>query len=99
MPEVCKNCGLPLDLCVCKTIDREVQKIRISMEKRKFGKPVTIIEGINDNAKEVASQIKAKLACGGTFKDGHIELQGDHKSRLKGILVKLGYNEDQIESS
>ena len=96
---ICSKCGLPTDLCVCGTIEREVQKIRVSTERRKFGKPVTIIEGITENAKEVASQIKARLACGGTFKEGHIELQGDHKSKLKGILIKLGYTEDQIELS
>lgn len=96
---ICSRCGLPADLCACGTIEREMQKIRVYIEKRKFGKPVTIIEGITDNAKEVASQIKARLACGGTFKKGHIELQGNHKDRLKGILIKLGYNEDQIELS
>ena len=94
---VCSRCGLPADLCVCATIEREAQKIKISTEKRRFGKPATIIEGINENTKEVLSQLKAKLACGGTFKDNHIELQGDHRNRLKEILVKLGYKDDQIE--
>jgi hypothetical protein len=37
--------------------------------------------------------------CGGTFKNGHIELQGDHRNRLKEILLKLGYEEKQIEIS
>jgi translation initiation factor 1 len=96
---VCSKCGLPVDLCVCATIEREVQKIKIFLEKRKFGKPITIIEGITDNAKDLASQLKAKLACGGTFKNNRIELQGDHLNKLKDILVKLGYSEDQIELS
>lgn len=94
---ICSTCGLPSELCACGAIEREMQKITVFMEKRKFGKPVTIIEGITDNAKEVASQIKARLACGGTFKNNHIELQGDHRNKLKSILVKLGYSEDQIE--
>lgn len=96
---VCSRCGLPVDLCVCATIEREAQKITIFVEKRKFNKPITVIEGITDNAKDLASQLKAKLACGGTFKNNHIELQGDHRNRLKDILVKLGYSEDQIELS
>lgn len=99
MPEVCPKCGLPKELCACGVIEREAQKIVISMEKRKFGKPTTIIEGISENGKELSSQLKAKLACGGTFKDDKIELQGDHRSKLKSILVKLGYDEDQIELS
>lgn len=99
MPEVCPKCGLPKELCVCGAIEREAEKIRIFVEKRRFGKMTTVIEGISNNAKELSSQLKSKLACGGTFKEGHIELQGDHRSRLKEILVKLGYDKDQIEIS
>jgi translation initiation factor 1 len=99
MVEVCPKCGLSKDLCVCEAIEREVQKIRVYTEKRKFGKITTIIEGITENAKEVASQLKKELACGGTFKNNRIELQGDHMSKLKDILVKLGYSEEQIELS
>jgi len=97
MPEICPKCGLPKELCVCGAIAQEAQKIEVFVEKRKFGKTITIISGITDNAKELASQLKSKLACGGTFKNGHIELQGDHKVRVKDILLKLGYSEDQIE--
>lgn len=96
---ICSTCGLPADLCACMSIDREAQKIVVFIEHRKFNKPVTIIEGITENTKGVASQIKTKLACGGTVKDNHIELQGDHTQRLKDILLKLGYSSDQIEIS
>jgi len=99
MPEVCPKCGLPKELCVCGAIEREEEKIKIFVEKRRFGKQTTIIEGIKNNAKELSSQLKSKLACGGTFKEGHIELQGDHRNKLKEMLVKLGYDEEQIEVS
>jgi len=99
MEGVCKVCGLPKSLCTCVAIDRESQKIKVFIEKRKFGKPATIIEGIVENGKEVSSQLKAKLACGGTFKNNRIELQGDHKKKIKDILAKMGYDENQIESS
>jgi translation initiation factor 1 len=97
--EICPVCGLPKSLCVCATLERAEQKIRVSVEKRRFGKPITLIEGITENAKELIKQLKSQLACGGTFKEGHIELQGDHRLRLKDILVKLGYAEEQIEIS
>ncbi|MEM5834373.1 MAG: stress response translation initiation inhibitor YciH [Candidatus Aenigmatarchaeota archaeon] len=97
MPEVCPKCGLPVELCVCKTIERETEKIRVFIERRRFDKPITIIEGIKENAKEITSHLKQKLACGGTFKKGHIELQGDHRAKIKELLVKLGYSEDLIE--
>ncbi len=97
MAEVCSKCGLPKEICVCAAIEKEKQKIRIFIEKRRFGKPTTIIEGITENTKEIVSQLKQKLACGGTFKDNHIELQGDHRMKLKEILLKMGYSEEQIE--
>jgi translation initiation factor 1 len=94
---VCSGCGLPVELCTCRVIEREREKIKVYIEKRKFNKPITIIEGIRENAKEIVSQLKSKLACGGTFKNNHIELQGDHRVKLKDLLIKLGYKEDQIE--
>jgi translation initiation factor 1 len=95
----CSKCGLPSELCVCRAIEIEAQKIKIYTEVRRFRKQITIVEGITENAKEIASQLKSKLACGGTFKNNRIELQGNHKSKLKEILVKLGYEENQIEVS
>jgi translation initiation factor 1 len=99
MPETCPKCGLPLDICSCRTIEIEAQKIRVFTEHRKFGKVITIIDGVTDRGKEIATKLKQKLACGGTIKDSHIELQGDHKIKIKDILIKLGYSEDQIEIS
>ena len=93
----CSLCGLPPELCSCKTLERQEEKIRVFVETRKFGKPTTIIEGITGNMKDLTKQLKSKLACGGTIKGNHIELQGDHKPRVKEILVKLGYDENQIE--
>ncbi len=95
----CSKCGLPFDLCVCIVIERESEKIRISTEMRRFNKPITIIEGVVENVRDIAKQLKSRLACGGTVKEGHIELQGNHKNRAKEILVKLGYSEEQIEIS
>lgn len=97
MSAVCPKCGLPLEICICRTIEREAEKIKVYVEKRKFGKPTTIIEGIKENVKEVLSKLRSHFACGGTFKKGHIELQGDHRNRIKEVLIKLGYKEEQIE--
>lgn len=99
MPETCQKCGLPKDLCTCEVIEREVQNIRVLVEERRFGKKSTIIEGVTENAKQLASQLKSKLACGGTIKDGRIELQGDHRAKLKDLLMKAGYDEEQIDIS
>jgi len=96
---VCNQCGLPEDLCVCEAIAREQQKITVTIEKRKFGKKYTVISGIKKeaNINEIYKALKSKFACGGTAKTGQIELQGDHKSRMKAALVNLGFPEETIE--
>ena len=99
MVEICPKCGLPKDICTCGVMELEIQKIRVSMEKRKYGKPATIIEGVTENARQLATQLKSKLAYGGTIKEGRIELQGDHRARLKDLLLKAGYGEGQIQIS
>ena len=99
MVGVCNQCGLPEDLCVCEAIAREQQKITVGVEKRKFGKKYTVISGIKKeaNINEIFKALKSKFACGGTAKTGQIELQGDHKSRMKAALVDLGFPEETIE--
>ena len=100
MSEICTRCGLPQELCVCETIAKESQKIIISIEKKKFNKISTIVEGIDEkeiNLKDLAKKLKSKFACGGTAKEGRIELQGDHKQKVKEILVQSGFAPETIE--
>lgn len=95
----CSVCGLPQDLCVCKTLEQQAQKIKIFVETRKFNKPTTVIAGLTGNVRDLVKTLKSKLACGGTYKENHIELQGDHIERAREILLKLGYADEQIETS
>jgi translation initiation factor 1 len=102
MNQACQKCGLPLELCVCEVIAKEAQKIKVRIEKRKFGKKYTIIEGITDkniNLKDIVKQLKSLLACGGAVdkETGMIELQGEHSRRVKEHLIKLGFADEQIE--
>ena len=99
MSEVCPKCGLPKDLCVCETIAKKEQQITIKVEKRKFGKLMTTIEGIDEkdiDIKDLAKKLKNKLACGGTAKEGKIELQGDHAQKAKEMLIKLGFSPETV---
>jgi translation initiation factor 1 len=99
MEEICPVCGLPKNLCVCGEIAKESQKIKIRTMRRRFGKIVTVITGLEDDktGKELTKLLKKKLACGGTFKDKEIELQGEHRKKVKETLLKEGYKEDQID--
>ncbi len=98
--DVCPKCGLPKDLCVCESIAKEQQKIVISNVRRKFRKFMTLIEGLDDkqiDIKSLTKLLKQKLACGGTSKDGTIELQGQHAKKVKEILIQEGFPEDSID--
>jgi translation initiation factor 1 len=44
----------------------------------------------------LVSSLKSICACGGTIKEGRIELQGDHRTRVKEALEKLGFTVDVI---
>ncbi|MEM2918917.1 MAG: translation initiation factor [Candidatus Altiarchaeota archaeon] len=94
---ICQKCGLPKELCVCEEISREEQKIRVRVDKRRYGKVVTIVDGFqNVDIDKIATELKKKLACGGTSKNGQIELQGDHSHKVKDVLVSIGFSENSI---
>lgn len=96
--EVCAKCGLPKDLCVCEVLQKEGSKvIKVTTDRAKFGKFVTVVAGVDKQyLKKTLKDLKTGLACGGTLRDDAIILQGDHKKRIKALLVKLGYPEDSI---
>ena len=99
MPEVCQLCGLPKELCVCQEIAKERQRIKIYTEKRKYGKIITVILGLDKDIdlQALAKTLKSKCACGGTVKDSTIELQGDHRNKARDELVKNGFSPDTIK--
>jgi translation initiation factor 1 len=85
---------LPEELCICEEIAKEQQKAVISIVRRRYGKKVTIVEGIDDTAidiGELAKILKSSCASGGTVKGRTIELQGDHKKRAAKVLEQNGY--------
>ena len=87
-------------MCVCETIAKEVQKIRISVVQKRYHKKATVVTGIDANKidiKYLIKKLKSQLACGGTYKNNQLELQGDHKARVKEILEKEGFSSDMIE--
>lgn len=95
MSEICETCGLPKEVCVCEEIAREQQEIRIYTVTRRYGKKVTIVEGFDQSdidLDSLVSDLKSQCACGGTVKEGKIELQGDHMEKVKGVLEEQGFS-------
>ena len=99
MSDICEVCGLPKEICVCEDIAREQQKITIQIDKRRYGKMMTIVDGINAHDLDInalITQLKSRCACGGTIKEGKIELQGDHRSKVRETLEKMGFTVEVI---
>jgi translation initiation factor 1 len=96
--EICPKCGLPKHACVCEQIVKSSQKIKVATDKKRYGKITTVVTGFDKgvNVKQIAKALKNELACGGTYKDNKIELQGDHTKKIKELLVKFGFDQESI---
>ena len=90
--------GLPTEASVFEEIAKGEQKIKVTTVSRRYGKIITLVRGFDKNfdIKGTAKHLKEVLACGGTVKDGVIELQGNHIRQVKPALIKMGFPEESI---
>lgn len=103
-PVTCECCGKPHATCVCprgrdgKVLRPQDQQISVRREKR-GGKLVTVLTGFaprsprTDDLPTLLSDLKKKLATGGKVdsNSGEIELQGDHRDKIVGVLTAMKY--------
>jgi translation initiation factor 1 len=82
----------PLDDLLRDLDAQEEATAVVSTESRRYGKAVTVIEGLDDrrDLHDLLKDLKQSLATGGAAKDGRIELQGDHRRRVLAILAEHG---------
>jgi len=91
--------GLPEEFRPWEEISKDSQMIKITCDKRRYGKLMTIVEGFDTkdvDINEMAKKLKKKTASGGTVKNGKIELQGDHRDTVKKVLDEMGFNVEVI---
>ncbi len=95
---LCPKCKQLKTTCTCQhepSTPSKTSVVRVGREtKGRRGKGVTIIFDLplNENGiTELATKLKTGLGTGGTVKDGHIEIQGDHRDRIVQELEGLGY--------
>lgn len=58
------------------------------------GKGVSLIKGLDLDDKalmSLASELKRRSGCGGSIKEGVIEIQGDNRELLKQMLEQKGF--------
>ena len=69
--------------------------VRVSRETQgRGGKGVSVITGLpltQPQLDELARQLKKRCGCGGTVRNGAIEIQGDHRDLLVAELTRLGW--------
>lgn len=74
---------------------KKVHTVRVGRETAgRRGKGVTTVFDLPltiDQMHELATTLKGKCGTGGTVKDARIEIQGDHRDTITGILEGMGY--------
>ncbi len=71
-------------------------RVDITREKGgRGGKTVTVVDGFTGiglpEKEQLAKRIRAACGCGGTVKDGRIEIQGDQRETVERILAEAGF--------
>ena len=95
---MCPACRNPVAQCSCSqaATPRGDGVVRVSREtKGRGGKAVTLVRGVAlpaDQLAELGKQLRTACGCGGTVKDGVIEVQGDHADRLVALLKVRGHH-------
>ena len=84
---------------ILRELDEETVHIVISKDIRRFRKIATVVKGLQDrnDVESLTKEMKTKIGTGGTYKDGQIVLQGDHRQYVKDFLLRKGYNEKSTE--
>ena len=95
----CPGCRQPVGRCACtgkSAAPAGDGVVRVARETQgRNGKGVTVVSGLAlDDAAllRLGKQLKAACGCGGTVKNGVIEVQGDHRERVAEELEKRGWS-------
>jgi translation initiation factor 1 len=83
---------------IVRELDREKMNIVIFKDIKKFNKPTTVVRGLTErkDVQSITRELKTKLGTGGTYKDGQIILQGDHRESVKTLLIARGFKQKSI---
>ena len=97
----CPTCGWPQRSCMCSSQNRSqeplpariVAKLRLE-KKGRGGKTVTLVFDLPRNEtfiSQLTSELKRTCGTGGTSTADMVEIQGDHRDRIRALLAKKGW--------
>ena len=98
---VCPTCGWPTRDCKCSLQfvrdeplpARIVAKLRMERTGR-AGKTVTVVYDLPKNQpflKDLVRELKRACGAGGAVVENTVEIQGDLRDRIRGVLAKKGW--------
>lgn len=92
----CLKCGKhPCSCPKAQDMVASEHTLKIRLEKNgRGGKTVTVVFELSENEayfKELEKKLKALCGTGGSMKNKMIEIQGDHREKIKTYLEKLGF--------
>ena len=98
---ICPTCGWPVDHCKCSRTnqrdvavpDKVVAKLRLEKAGR-GGKTVTVVYDLPRNTvflKDLCTALKRGCGTGGAVADDTVEIQGDHRDRVRELLQQRGF--------
>lgn len=98
---VCPGCGWPQRDCKCSSRRAAAEPVpskvvaKLRMEKAgRGGKTVTVVYDLPRNEaflKALCQDLKKACGSGGTVGDGTVEIQGEHRDRLRTVLAARGF--------
>ncbi len=77
----------------------QAQTRRIHLVRRKGNKEVTVVkgfEGSQTQLKDLGKMLKMKCGVGGTVKNGEILIQGNHREKVRKLLIEEGYKDTKL---
>ena len=96
----CSVCHKPLRKCSCQSNAAVIESatdgiVRLQLERKgRGGKQVTTISGLlkdPSSSKALIKQMKTLCGTGGSVKGSILEIQGDHREKIKNHLEQQGY--------
>lgn len=91
----CPVCALPEQDCICEqpaAVKPQQQTAYLRREsKHRGGKTVTTVSELSGDLKSLQKELQKLCGTGGTLKNNVIEIQGDHRDKIRSYLEEKGY--------